>query len=209
MGTDIDALLAEQVSYYRARASEYDRAYANDELRSLLTITDDLPVTGDTVEFACGTGQWTQALAPRARSVTALDASPEPLEIARARISATNVHFEQADIFTWQPARCYDTVFFAFWLSHVPPERFTTFWATVAAALAPHGKAIFIDEGPARAHREEAAATVRRIDDGRQFRIVKVFYEPATLTEDLAALGWKTEVRLHGNFLIGIAEREN
>ncbi len=207
MATDGDAVVAEQINYYRARASEYDKAYDSADLRELLTVLDDLPITGKTLELACGTGQWTQGLAARAHSVTALDASPEAQEIARTRVSSGNVRFTQADIFSWQPSRRYDTVFFAFWLSHVPPDRFTAFWTMIAAAVAAGGKAIFIDEGPTRKTHDEAATTVRRVEDGRTFSIVKVFYEPTKLADDLKALGWSTKIRPHGNFLVGIAER--
>jgi demethylmenaquinone methyltransferase/2-methoxy-6-polyprenyl-1,4-benzoquinol methylase len=207
MDSDVDDLLAEQIAYYRARAGEYDRVYAErEDLRGLLAAADDLPIVGDVLELACGTGQWTQALAGRARSVTAVDSAPEVLGIARERAASPKVRFVLADAFTWQPQRRYDTVFFAFWLSHVPPSRMTDFWNTVAAALAPNGKAVFIDEGPAEAAREDVAATVRRLDDGSRYRIVKVFHDPATLTGDLAGLGWSADVRSLGNFIVGIAE---
>lgn len=208
MAGDEDALLAEQVAYYRARAPEYDRVYAErEDLRELLTVTDDLPIAGDVLELACGTGQWTGALAARARSVTAVDASPEALRIARARVAAPHVRFDRADVFRWRPPRRFDTVFFAFWLSHVPPARLGDFWNTVAAALAPRGKAIFIDEGPAAAAHEQAAAQVRQLDDGSRYRIVKVFHDPAELTGELAASGWSADIGLRGEFIIGIAER--
>ena len=40
-----------------------------------------------------------------------------------------------------------DVVFMGFWLSHVPAGRFGPFWALVAAALAPHGRVFFADDG--------------------------------------------------------------
>jgi hypothetical protein len=86
------------------------------------------------------------------------------------------------------------------------------FWTTVAAALAPGGRAIFIDDGPAAAAYEEVLANqpgpaaLRRLDDGSQYRIVKVFHDARTLTDDLTALGWSVRIRtMAGNF-IGIAE---
>lgn len=207
MAIDEDALLAEQVAYYRARAPEYDRVYAErEDLRDLLTVTDGFPITGDVLELACGTGQWTGTLAARARSVTAVDASPEVLGIARARTAAPDVRFEQADLFRWRPRHRYDTVFFAFWLSHVPPSRLGDFWNTVAEALAPHGKVVFVDEGPGATAREEVAADVRRLDDGSRYRIVKVLHDPDQLTADLTELGWSTDIRSQGEFIIGIAE---
>ena len=123
-----DALLTEQMAYYRAGAAQYDRPYAECEaLQELLAVVDDLPIAGDVLELACGTGQWTPRLAARAQSVTAVDASAEVLALARARTTSTTVQFLQTDLFHWQPPRRYDTVFFAFWLSHVPPARLPRF----------------------------------------------------------------------------------
>ncbi|MFD3505672.1 class I SAM-dependent methyltransferase [Streptomyces sp. NPDC058678] len=207
MTIDDEALVAEQIAYYRARASEYDRVYSErEDLRELLAAVDGLPITGDVLELACGTGQWTRVLAARARSLTAVDASPEVLGIAQERAGFPNVRFAQADVFRWQPPRRFDAVFFAFFLSHVPLSRLRAFWDTVAAALAPDGKAVFIDEGPAEAAREEVAAKLRRLDDGREYRIEKIFHDPGTLTGELAALDWSADVRLRGNFIVGVAQ---
>ncbi|MGP4012426.1 class I SAM-dependent methyltransferase [Streptomyces sp. 4N124] len=210
---DDDALLAEQMAYYRAGAAEYDRPYAEcEELKGLLAAVDDLPIAGHVLELACGTGQWTGRLAARAQSVTAVDAAAEVLALARARTASPSVEFIQADLFAWQPPRRYDTVFFAFWLSHVPPTRWPGFWNTVAAALAPGGKAIFIDDGPAAAAGEEVLANqstpaaLRRLDDGSQYRIVKVFHDAPTLTADLTALGWSVHIRPAAGHFIGVAE---
>ncbi|MFI2206997.1 methyltransferase domain-containing protein [Streptomyces sp. NPDC020192] len=210
---DDDALLAEQRAYYRAGAAEYDRQYAEYEaLQELLAVVDDLPIAGDVLELACGTGQWTLRLAERARSVTAVDSAAEVLALARARTASLSVRFLEADLFEWRPPRRYDTVFFAFWLSHVPPTRLPDFWNTIAAALAPGGKAIFIDDGPAAAAYEQvlanqpAPAALRRLDDGSQYRIVKVFHDAQTLTDDLTALGWSVRIRTKAGNFIGIAE---
>ncbi|WP_406350859.1 class I SAM-dependent methyltransferase [Streptomyces sp. NBC_00658] len=207
MTTSDDALLAEQIAYYRARAFEYDRIYAERaDLRELMAALDGLPVAGDVLELACGTGQWTGSLASQARSVTAVDSAPEVLGIARERAGSPKVEFVQADVFTWRPERRYDTVFFAFWLSHVPASRFGDFWATVAAALAPDGRAVFIDEGLAGAALEDVSSEVRSLDDGSEYRIVKIYHEPAALSAELTALGWSADVRPLGDFIVGVAE---
>src|SRR5262245_53950963 len=159
---DDDTLLAEQLAYYRAGAGEYDRPYTEyAELRRLLTSVDELPVGGHVLELACGTGQWTALLAARAKTVTAVDAAPEALALARARTTdstARTVRFVEADLFSWRPPRRYDTVFFAFWLSHVPPRRLPAFWDSVAGALAPGGRAVFVDDGPPGAAYEDVLA---------------------------------------------------
>ncbi|MFJ2831087.1 class I SAM-dependent methyltransferase [Streptomyces sp. NPDC087263] len=206
MSLSDDALLAEQIAYYRARAFEYDRVYAERaDLRELVATLDGVPIAGDVLELACGTGQWTGALAARARSVTAVDSAPEVLGIARGRAGSPNVEFVQADVFAWRPERRYDTVFFAFWLSHVPASRFGEFWETVAAALVPHGRAVFVDEG-AEPALEGVTSEVRSLDDGSEYRIVKIYHEPSALTGELAALGWSAEVRPLGDFIVGVAE---
>ncbi|WP_420032029.1 class I SAM-dependent methyltransferase [Streptomyces sp. cg28] len=214
MTHDDSALMAEQMAYYRARAPEYDIPYATRaDLRELLAGIDGLPIRGDVLELACGTGQWTALLAERAVSVTAVDASAETLAIARERVGGAGVEFVQADLFAWEPPRRYDTVFFGFWLSHVLPERFPEFWRSVGESLAPGGRVVFVDDAPSEAAHEEFVAdgsghaALRRLRDGSAYRIVKVFRGPGELTDQLAALGWSVEVRpAAGSFLTGVAE---
>jgi SAM-dependent methyltransferase len=67
MDDEVEALLAEQFAYYRAHASDYDDAYLGQPWDRCI---DELPITGDVLELACGTGHWTPLLARRARSVT-------------------------------------------------------------------------------------------------------------------------------------------
>jgi SAM-dependent methyltransferase len=120
LGDDLDALLAEQITYYRARAPEYDEVYTGRDWWD--AFVDELPITGAVLELACGTGRWTPLLARRAQWLTAVDAAPEMLALARRRVEGLPVELVEANVFTWQPPRRYDTVFFAFWLSHVPPR---------------------------------------------------------------------------------------
>jgi hypothetical protein len=43
---------------------------------------------------------------------------------------------------------------------------------------------------------------LRRLADGRGYRIVKRFYEPQALQQRLAALGWNAQVQTTGEFFI-------
>ncbi len=52
------------------------------------------------MEIACGTGLWTEALAARADTVTAIDTSAEAVDLARQRVASANVTFEFADVFS-------------------------------------------------------------------------------------------------------------
>ena len=146
-GSDLDQLIEEQVTYYRAVADEFDDLLfpfpGGEELVSAL---DDFKATGDVLELACGPGSWTSRLVADAATVTAIDSSPEMLAIAKTRVKDSQVRWVQADLFGWKPDRRYDVVFFGAWLSHVPLERFDSFWSTVGESLVDHGRVFFVDD---------------------------------------------------------------
>ena len=48
----------------------------------------------------------------------------------------------------------------------------------------------------------------RRLDDGREFRIVKVFYEPATLDASLRSLGFEAHIERTARYFIYGAVRD-
>lgn len=226
-----DDLLVEQLDYYRARASEYDEWWERRgrfdrgpelnevwfaEVTALEAAIDALGPFGDTLELACGTGIWTRRLRPIARTLTAVDASGEMIVQNRARLGDDSIEYVEADLFAWVAPRRYDTVFFSFWLSHVPPERFEAFWDLVGRSLAPGGRALFIDNrwveaGTSSGDRlgDRYGTTVpRRLNDGRSFRIVKVFHEPADLERHLGDLGWEAHVTgTDTHFVYGSASR--
>jgi demethylmenaquinone methyltransferase/2-methoxy-6-polyprenyl-1,4-benzoquinol methylase len=211
MDQDVEALIAEQIAHYRALAPDYDDGYLGQDWdRSI----EELPIAGDVLELACGTGHWTPLLAARARSVTALDAAPEVLALARQRVRGLPVEFVQADVFAWQPPRRFDTVFFGFWLTHVPPTRFAAFWSLVEAALAPGGRVCFIDDSERQRADERFAGhqptplVWRRVRDGSERQVVKVYYSPGALAARLAELGWSAEAReTSTSLLVGTARR--
>ncbi len=89
--------------YYAARAPEYDAIYRKPERQAdLRAIERWLPprfAGARVLEIACGTGYWTQFIAPVAQHVTALDAAPETLAIAKARVQGANVAFVVGDAY--------------------------------------------------------------------------------------------------------------
>ena len=225
-------LLDDQIAYYRARAPEYDAwwlrtgrfdrgaennaAWRNDVARVEQAIVQMLERTQPSrvLELACGTGLCTRHVAPRVGHVTAVDASAEVIAINRARVGAPNVDYVQADLFAWTPKTRYDLVFMGFWLSHVPHARFDAFWSMIRGALAPGGFAWLVDSAhDPTSHAVDhptpdrhAGIVTRRLDDGREFRIVKVFWEPSTLTARLAACGFAANIaRTPRYFLYGDA----
>ena len=193
-------LLDEQVGYYRAVAAEYERHLLPfPGAAELSAALDAFRPTGSVLELACGPGTWTPQLLRHAADVTAVDASAEMLAIASARVSDERVRFVSADLFGWRPDRRYDVVFFGCWLSHVPAERFASFWELVADCLEPDGRVFFVDDGYRTADElieGEGSTTIRRrLMDGTPYRIVKVPLRPADLERRLVRLGWRIEVR--------------
>jgi len=199
---ELDALLAEQTAYYRARADEYDQtsAFDADSRSELVAALEAFAPQGRVLELACGTGQWTVELVKRASQLTAIDVSPEMLALNRQRVGPANVRYLQADLFVWTPPERYEVVVFSAWLSHVPPQRFEHFWALVAACLNEDGRVFLIDDLPAVARHERlipdapAPAVERCLTTGARYRTVKVFYEPDTLKARLGELGWDVEI---------------
>lgn len=197
--SELDQLLGEQIAHYRAIAAEYqDHAIPFAGADELAAALDAFRPVGTVLELACGQGLWTGQLLRHADEVTAVDASPEMLAIASNRVDSDRVRFLRADIFDWEPDRQYDGVFFGFWLSHVPLERFDSFWTLVANCLKPGGRVFFVDDSyrtPDELMEGESSTTIRRrLNDGSAHRVVKVPHQPADLEQRLAALGWAVEV---------------
>jgi demethylmenaquinone methyltransferase/2-methoxy-6-polyprenyl-1,4-benzoquinol methylase len=218
-GDPAAALIASQREYYDLRAPDFGDATRPDRIvpgfmdpATLRAVVDELAPRGDVLEIACGPGSVTRELVRHADSVTAIDASPRMLERNRTETGARSVRYVEADVFEWQPDRTFDVVFFANWLSHVPPSRFDRFWAVVRSCLGPEGRAGFIDEDD-RAQSFDETGVVngvpvarRTLDDGRWFDIVKVFWQPRDLTARLRTLGWSADVRrVAESFLYGSA----
>jgi trans-aconitate methyltransferase len=206
-------LLAEQIAYYRAVAPEYESlslpGWGGHEVAAAL---DAFAPAGDVLELACGPGMWTEILLRHARSITAVDAAPEMLARAKTRVGEGRVSFVQADLFSWSPDRRYDVVFFGFWLSHIPRERFRAFWSLVDDCLGSTGRVFFVDDAlrtPEELIEGESSSTIqRRLRNGTAYRAVKVPYHPADLEEQLASIGWEfTVTQTSGPFYWGSGSR--
>lgn len=201
----------QMVDYYEARAPEYDDWYLrrgryergaihdaawNAELDAAGRWLDGLPWNGELVELAAGTGWWSPLLASRGE-LSLYDASPAALDRARERLVAHGLraHLHVRDAWA-EPDRQVDGLFLGFWLSHVPRERLAEFLALCRRWLKPAGRLAFIDSlaDPASGAADHPSPAddhaVRRLEDGREFTIVKVFYSPDELHRALTAAGF-------------------
>jgi len=209
--------IEEQLEYYRARANEYDQWWlregrydrgriANEywfsESEEIAAALTDFEPSGRVLELACGTGIWSERLLPFASTLTVVDGSNEMLELAMDRLKLPKVRYVRADLFEWRPSDVFDVIFFSFWLSHVPPERFSRFWQLVGDCLAPGGRVFFVDSrhdetSTAIDHRLPGVGATtlrRRLNDGREFQIYKVYYDVSELEKRLGELGWDIRV---------------
>jgi SAM-dependent methyltransferase len=211
--------VAEQKRYYAERAPEYDdwwyrrgryelepealarwQADAAEAEEALEAFAPD----GSVLELAAGTGIWTRKLARLAHRVVAVDANAETLAL-----NTSAAELVRADVFEWEPGERFDLVFFSFWLSHVPEERFDEFWSLVRGALAPGGRVFLVDSGAgdtAHAGTDQAnGQETRSLADGRTFRIVKRRWSPDELAARVRPLGFALDLHdtANGHFLYG------
>lgn len=174
--------------YYADRAPEYDRIYAKPERQAdLRRIERWLPAIfrGRTVlEIACGTGHWTQFIAPVAAEVVAIDSAPETVDIAKERVRADKVEFVIGDAYALPDlGRSFSAGFAGFWLSHVPKSRVREFLRGFHSRLAPGATVVLLDnrfvEGSSTpiGDRDGEGNTyqLRSLRDGTMHRVLKNF----------------------------------
>jgi len=142
---------------------------------------------------------------------------PEPLDLARKRLVAhdlrAHIHVRDA----WEePDRQVDSLFCGFWLSHVPRDRLDAFLQLAGRWLKPGGIFAFVDSRPdpesgAVDHDPVAAdeTSVRRLADGREFRVPKVYYSGEELHDALIRAGFSTAnlTQTGRFFLMGVSHR--
>jgi demethylmenaquinone methyltransferase/2-methoxy-6-polyprenyl-1,4-benzoquinol methylase len=217
-------ILQQQIDYYRARATEYNEWWyrqerydrgeiANQqwfsEITQLQQALSAIPPQAHILELACGTGIWTRELVKIGNKVTAVDASPEMIAINKIEVASDKVDYIESDIFNWQSPTQYDMIFFSFWLSHVPPDRLASFLGHISTMIKPNGHLFIIDsrrvpESTANNHvlPDEGVILQRKLNDGRVFEIVKVFYQPDDLQAQLSLVGFDATITTTDNFFI-------
>ncbi len=218
-------VIQDQIAYYRARATEYDEWFYRlnrydrgpeinqfwfDDVAQLIEAFERIGPVDEAIELAAGTGIWTERLVKIANNVTVLDASPEMIAINRSKVPNANVSYVEQDLFAWEPDREYDLVFFSFWLSHVPPDDLDAFLAKVRRAVRKGGHLFMIDSrfeqsGAAKNNplfEDEEVYRTRILNDGSEYTIVKIYYEPDSLRESLARAGFDADARFTNRYFI-------
>jgi len=194
-------------AYYAARAREYERIYDKAErqadLDRLRRLIPGYFVDRDVLEIACGTGYWTQFIAPVARRITAIDINPETLAIARSKpIPCDRVTFDIADVNALASRYSGFTGAFAgFWWSHMLRANRSAFIESLHRALRPGAIVVALDnryvEGSSTpiSHTDAHGNSYqrRRLADGSEHVVLKNFPTEAELRSDIGADGTAVE----------------
>ena len=191
----------EMTDYYARRAQDYEAIYAKPERQAdLAALRARLPalLAGRHVyEVACGTGYWTQFVAPAAASVFATDYNEEVLALARAKpLPPGRVTLARGDAFAPSPApdAC-DGALAAIWWSHVRRGAQTAaFVSAFFARTTPDARFLFLDNRYvagsstplARSDAEGNTYQLRRLADGSTHEVLKNFPDEAELRAALA-----------------------
>ncbi|MEM7726920.1 MAG: class I SAM-dependent methyltransferase [Cyanobacteria bacterium P01_A01_bin.45] len=225
-------ILQEQIDYYKARAQEYDewfyrtgrydRGKENNQrwfseieiLKTALFRLNRFDKKIESIlELACGTGIWTQELLKIGKFITAIDASEEVIKINRNKLNhPVNVEYQQRDLFSWKPQKKYELVFFSYWLSHIPPDLLDEFFDKISSSVLSGGQIFIIDSrwsetSSAINHDlrdEKDIYQQRKLNSGKEFQIVKVYYQPSILQEKLQKAGFKVKIEVTPDYFIYI-----
>jgi ubiquinone/menaquinone biosynthesis C-methylase UbiE len=188
--------------YYAARAPEYDKVYLKPERQSDLRMIERwLPPIfegANVLEVACGTGYWTQFIAPVASHMLAIDAAPETIAIARDRVPKGKVTFLVGDAYALpQHEPGLNAAFAGFWFSHVPKARTREFLLGLNVALMPGAKVVLLDNlfvadsSSAISETDSDGNTyqTRPLSNGTTHRVLKNFPSEAELRTLMEGIG--------------------
>jgi demethylmenaquinone methyltransferase/2-methoxy-6-polyprenyl-1,4-benzoquinol methylase len=146
------------------------------------------------LEIACGTGYWTQILAPVAKAIVAIDANRETLDVAAEKSwPAGRVEFKIADAYALSDdLGVFDAVFAGFWWSHIPVRERARFFASLHQRLAPGAVVVFLDNlyvagsSTPISQRDPDGNTYqhRKLENGSEHVVLKNFPTEQTLIAD-------------------------
>ncbi|MDB5863265.1 MAG: hypothetical protein JWO70_1071 [Betaproteobacteria bacterium] len=159
----------------------------------------DYLVDRSVLEVACGTGYWTQFIAPVVRKIAAIDINPRTLEIARSKnYPYGRVSLDVADVHHL-PGRYRDFTgaFAGFWWSHLLRADRRPFIESLHRALGAGAVVVILDnryvEGSStpvsRVDADGNSFQSRRLADGSEYSVLKNFPTQAELVAELGGSG--------------------
>ena len=194
----------ELFDYYDARAPEYEEFYdgmtsrqifdpalIRKEVDNLKKLTQDC-VRGRCLDIACGTGFWLPVYEKSCESITLIDQSENALKECAGKVRKLGIRRKTeilcGDIFGHPYARqAYDSTVIAFLISHLTDEEIDALITTIKTLLAPGGRFVLMDnawnEVIAAIPRDKSGTVTRTLKDGRQYRMLKRYFEEADLRD--------------------------
>jgi SAM-dependent methyltransferase len=206
----------DMIGYYAKRAREYEHIYAKPErqadIRRLRDRCAEAFRDQYVLEVSCGTGYWTQAFAPTARTVLACDINPEVLAVARSKDwTGAAAEFIEADSYALPDfEREFSAGFSGFWWSHIPKKRIRSFLDGFHAKLGRGALVTFMDnryvEGSStpifRTDAQGDSFQQRRLGDGSLHEVLKNFPSREELLAAVSIFAEDAEVTIMDYFWI-------
>jgi len=150
------------------------------------------------LEIACGTGYWTQYIAPRASSLFAIDTAAETLSIAKGRLDIQSVIFQIGDAYDLpKMPENLNAAFAGFWFSHVPKSRIRKFLKGLSYRLKPDSRVVFLDnlyvEGSSSRITDEDSEgntyQTRQLANGSSHKVLKNFPTELEMHDAIKGIG--------------------
>jgi cyclopropane fatty-acyl-phospholipid synthase-like methyltransferase len=115
------------------------------EEKAIASTIEELLVDKQVLELGCGGGGWTEAIAKVARSVLAIDNSPDSLAIAlQKELLSDKVKFRYGDWNIWEDCpETFDAALVSFWFSRLSKQDTAQFLRKLHSYLKP-GAIVFI-----------------------------------------------------------------
>ena len=185
-------LIKEMNEYYRENVHYHDECMSYTDNLSMEKLLAPIiqriekDITGkDVLEIACGTGNWTQVLSKRARSVVACDINEAYLIAAKKKpYQKDNIVFKVADAYTLEGIeRKFNLAFASDFWSHIPKSKIKSFIKTLHSKLLSDSKVIMIDMlrkpelDRVFSHIDEEGNVIqkRTLPNGKEYEVVKNF----------------------------------
>jgi len=207
-GSDKDSIS----QYYDRRAQEYEDIYMRDDLgrrEEMEAISEQMRRTlldRSVLEIACGTGFWTEKLAPYTGHIVAIDTSFEMLKIARNKpIDPRKVEFKLGDAYALDSILGdFDGGLANFWFSHVPRVWVKKFLLWFHVRLERGSRVFMADNVYVQGMGGKLSVKpgcddtfkLRTLSDGSKHEVLKNYYTEAELERIFKPMAKDLEIRL-------------
>lgn len=211
-------------SYYDERANEYDKVYLNPEeqedLKEVTEILQNVFSNKTVLEFACGTGYWTERIGKAAKSVYAIDVNKSVIKIAQERRKLDNIIYAVADMYGFESEKKYEGFFGGFIWSHIETQYLDSFIENLKKLVSPKGNIVFIDSNPLKGTYHDLKKVIktddfgntyqkRKIENGNEYLVLKNFPTDDFLHEVLSKITNELKVVRTKYYWIAFGEMKN